>query len=331
MTSRCISSVGLILTLFASIASADNKNAEATSLIQRAQQLSDIHAEGAPPFRLKLSFKVFREDGSVLEGEYTEVWVSKTQWRRETVLGDFHRTEVVAGRKRWLLDTSPAVPEPAGEIPAIYAMDKLGFEASTPKIAKDSEIRVKGLSLSCLEAEHGPLGGKSALCFDNGSGALVLKISPVITAGLITDKTCFFSDYQKFGDRSFARSYQCDEDRHPRLRVRVVELISEPAPDPTLFAPMAGAEELVNCLSGVKPPRMTYSPEPVFPAAGGGQVVMRVFLGTDGKPRDVEVTSAPNPGFDQAALKAIRRWTFSPATCEGEPVATEIAIVANFR
>jgi hypothetical protein len=204
MMFRCVSFLGVTLILFVATAIADNKSAEATALIQHAKVLSDIHAEGAPPFRLKLSLKVIKEDGSVLEGSYTEVWVSKIQWRRETVLGDFHRTEVVAGKRRWLLDSASIVPWPMGEIPAIYAMDKLGVEAWKPKEIKDGEIRVKGLSLSCLEAEHGTMGGKSALCFDSSSGTLVLQISPLITTGLIADRTCFFTDYEKFGDHSFA-------------------------------------------------------------------------------------------------------------------------------
>jgi TonB family protein len=331
MISRCIPYLGLTLIILVSTAGADDKGAKATALIEHAQRLSDIRAEGAPPFRLKLSLKVFGEDGSVLEGAYTEVWVSKTQWRRETVLGDFHRTEAVAGKKRWLLDSASAVPDPVGEIPAIYAMDTLGLQVWKTNKIKDGDIKVKGLSLTCLESDRA-LGGKSALCFDSSSGMLVLKISPAISASLVGDKTCLFADYQKFGDRAFARSYECDEDKHPRLRAKVVELVSDPAPDPALFEPMAGSEESGNCLSGIKPPRQTHAPEPIFPMGlrSPTTVFLRVFLGADGKPHDAEVTSAPNPGLDQAALKAIRQWTFNPATCDGTPVAFEIAVEVDF-
>ena len=200
MTVRILPSLVLTLALFVSTAIADSPDAQAASLIQRAKQLSDIRAEGSPA-QLKLTIKVFRNDGSVLEGGYAEVWVSNKQWRRETVLGDFRRTEVAVGKKRWLLDSTDAVPEHVGEISAIYAMDSFELESWKPAKVKDTEIKVKGLSLSCLVAEHGLFGGKSALCFDKSNGALALQISPFHTTTRIVDRTCSWADYEKFGDR----------------------------------------------------------------------------------------------------------------------------------
>jgi TonB family protein len=329
---RILSSLGLTLALFVSTAIADSTNAQATSLIQRAKQLSDIRAEGSPAYQLKLTIKVFRNDGSVLEGGYTEIWVSNKQWRRETVLGDFRRTEVAVGKKRWLLDSSDAVPQHVGEISAIYAMDKLELESWKPAKVQDTEIKVKGLSLSCLVAEHGLFGGKSALCFDQSNGALALQISPFSTATRIADRTCSWADYEKFGDRLFARSYACDEDRHPRMEAKVVELVADPAPDAALFAPLAAARELVNCPSAVRPPRPVRQPEPVSPAPPRGRnlVVMRLVVGSDGKPAEVQVMTDPNPDFDPAAVKAVRQWTFEPATCSGQPVETEIEVEMIF-
>jgi TonB family protein len=186
--------------------------------------------------------------------------------------------------------------------------------------------------VSCLEADNGPLGGKSALCFDNSNGTLVVEVTPFRTATRIADKTCYLADYQKFGDRLFARSYECDEDRRPRLEANVVELVAEPAPDPALFAPLEGAKELVNCLTVIKPPRAVRQAEPIGPGPGHGPVlvVMSVVVGVDGKPHDVRVTSDPQPDFDRASLKAVRQWTFNPATCNGEPIETEIAIETSF-
>ena len=66
------------LGLFSSTSFAGNKQTEAAALIEHAKQLSDIRAEGAPAFRLRLDFKAIKRDGSVLAGTYTEVWVSKT-------------------------------------------------------------------------------------------------------------------------------------------------------------------------------------------------------------------------------------------------------------
>ena len=60
---------------------AGKQKAETAALIEHARQLSDIRTEGAPPFRLKMDFRIMKDDGAVLNGTYTELWISETQIR----------------------------------------------------------------------------------------------------------------------------------------------------------------------------------------------------------------------------------------------------------
>lgn len=325
----------LALTLFVSTALAHEKHTEAAALIENAKQLSDIRAEGAPAFRLKVSLKIIQDDGSALEGAYTEDWVSKEQWRRETVLGDFRRTQIATGRKLWLLDNARTVPGHVGDVLYLTPFSLPGFQAEKWKSSKVSEL--KRVSVRCVEKDPDSLDSKSTLCFDKISGTLRAEVSPLYprTRG---QKVCFYNDYQKFGDRVLARSYQCDEDKHPRIDVKIVELVPEPTTDPEFFAPPKGAKESVNCLGSMRPPTLVYSPDPVFPLARTSAIssqglitMLGIVVGTDGKTRDLRVTSAPVVGFDEAALKAVRLWRFKPATCDGEPVETEMAVEVNFR
>lgn len=315
----------LTLTLLVSTAFANKKDAEATALIEHAKQLSDIRAEGAPPFRLKLGFKIVNKDGTVLDGAYTEVWVSKAQWRRETVLGDFRRTEVAAGRKRWLLDSSTVVPDHLAVVPALLEIDR--FQLETWKSWEDREVN--GVRVRCVKNNLDPSG---ALCFDKTSGMLAAVITSLKWGTLTGERECLYSDYQRFGAHVFARSYACNEDKHPMLEARIVELAAEPAPDRALFAPPDGAKESVNCLGVVKPPTVVYDPNPMPPRRSRGStlVAMSLSVGTDGKPHNLKVTSAPNRDFDKAALEAVRHWRFKPATCDGERWETEIAVEVEF-
>jgi TonB family protein len=328
--SRHISCLVLTVALLVPIAIAKKKDAEAASLIERAKQLSDIRAEGAPPFRLKLSFKIIEDDGLVLDGAYTEIWVSKAKWRRETVLRNFRRTQVAEGRRLWLLDSTSAVPEHISDIPRLSEADRFGPEVWKPGNIEDRKI--KGLDVRCLETTPDHRGAISALCFDKSSGALVVQVSPLQVETRIADNTCFFADYQEFGNRVLARSYECHEDKHPKLQARIVELVVEPTPDPAMFVPLEGGKESVNCLSGMKPPKATHqqSPSPPNTSHGRNLVLMSLIVGTDGKPHDLRVTSAPNHDFDRVALEAARLWRFKPATCDVEPVETEIGLDIDF-
>jgi len=94
------------LILLNAVGFAEKKEKEAAALIERAERQSDIRAEGAPAFRLRSSFAITRDDGTRIEGTYTETWVSSKLWRREVVTSDFRRTIVGRGVKSWQLDTS---------------------------------------------------------------------------------------------------------------------------------------------------------------------------------------------------------------------------------
>jgi TonB family protein len=330
--SRHISLLLLMPTLLVSTAFANKKEAEAADMIGRAKQLSDIRAEGAPAFRLKLSFKIIKADGSVRNGTYTEIWNSKTEWRRETALGDFQRTEVASGKKLWRLDSTTAVPEHISDILAFsHAPGELQGEFWKPGQIEDNEIR--GLRVRCIETDPDQQGTRSALCFDNNNGMLAAQLQPLRIGTRIAAKDCIFSDYQNFGNHLVARSYQCFEDGHPSLQGRIVEIVADSAPDPALFAPLDGAKESVNCLSQVKPGLLIDRVTPRRPMAlsmRNALVVISAVIGTDGKTHDLRVTSPPDPDFDQPALEAVRQWRYKPFTCDGVPIEVEAEAEVGF-
>jgi hypothetical protein len=311
MTSFQILFLATTLSLFSSTVFASDKQTEAASLIQHAKQLSDIRAEGAPAFRLRLDIKAIKRDGSALAGTYTEVWVSKTQWRREIVVGDTHRTEVAAGWKRFLLDPVKALPEHTIDLPALSDIGTFQLEAWQPD--KIENRKLNGASLRCIETlpvirfgvhisgrESEGSAERPSLCFDRSNGLLVAAIDLASQGELY-----FLSDYQKFGDRIYARSYQFLEGEQPRLEARVVELIALPQVDPELFAVPNEAKELTGCPDPVRPPRGVYQPEPGS-FYGSGVVAIHTTVGIDGTPRDLSVVeSSGNPKQDKAALEAV--------------------------
>jgi TonB family protein len=83
-------------------------------------------------------------------------------------------------------------------------------------------------------------------------------------------------------------------------------------------------------------PHTTYSPDPKYPkkeskARHRGTVVLDLVVGADGLPRDITVSRALSPEFDKAAIEAVRKWKFDPATRDGKPVATAIKVEVAFR
>lgn len=86
---------------------------------------------------------------------------------------------------------------------------------------------------------------------------------------------------------------------------------------------------------GVTVPQVIYSPEPNFSdearkARTQGVVQLLVVVGKDGRTYDVRVAQSLGMGLDEQAVAAVRRWRFRPATLNGQPVATQIAVHVDF-
>lgn len=86
---------------------------------------------------------------------------------------------------------------------------------------------------------------------------------------------------------------------------------------------------------GVTVPQVIFDPEPSFSdearkAKMQGVVMLLLVVGKDGRPFDVRVGQSLGMGLDEKAIEAVNRWRFRPATLNGQPVATQIAVQVDF-
>lgn len=84
-------------------------------------------------------------------------------------------------------------------------------------------------------------------------------------------------------------------------------------------------EELPEAINRV-PPRY---PDLAREAGVDGTVLVQALVDKGGKVRDVKVTKSI-PMLDQAALDAVKQWTFKPALSNNKPVAVWVAVPVKF-
>jgi protein TonB len=78
------------------------------------------------------------------------------------------------------------------------------------------------------------------------------------------------------------------------------------------------------------------TPPPTYPEAlacegVGGQVVLQVEIGVDGRPASMRlIGSSGEAELDEAAIAAVRTWEFAPATRNGQPVTSKIQVPMTF-
>jgi periplasmic protein TonB len=86
---------------------------------------------------------------------------------------------------------------------------------------------------------------------------------------------------------------------------------------------------------GVTVPEVLFNPEPSFSdearkAKAQGIVLLLLVVGKDGHTYDIRVGQSLGMGLDEKAIEAVNRWRFRPATLNGQPVATQIAVQVDF-
>ncbi|HET6346797.1 MAG TPA: energy transducer TonB, partial [Myxococcota bacterium] len=84
-----------------------------------------------------------------------------------------------------------------------------------------------------------------------------------------------------------------------------------------------------------RPPSIARAVEPVYPEAAKaarltGDVTLQVDIGADGAVTDARILEGAGPGFDAAALAAVRQFVFVPAEIDHVPAAVQIAYTLHF-
>jgi len=108
--------------------------------------------------------------------------------------------------------------------------------------------------------------------------------------------------------------------------------MSIPAPPPAPPAPPSiptdyGATEDTS-YRRAKPPRY---PAQAIRRREEGEVMLRVLVGIDGKPVEIEVEkSSRSRLLDRAAMDAVRTWVFNPGMKAGQPVQSWVLVPIKF-
>jgi Gram-negative bacterial TonB protein C-terminal len=327
LIARSLLLVGLALVI-SQASNAENKQEEGEKLIRQADDISNLRSADARPFRLTATFRLLGDGAATGEGTYTEIWGSPGRWRRESVLGTFHRTEVGDEKTRWFLDSSEEVPGKAGQLGSL--MHIWEHQYPTIKVAAIRDENVRGVQARCIEV-RGSLG-KETLCVDVRSGVLLQRKIPTLWVGKKSEYSCDYGEYEQFADRMYPHHIRCTEGIHQGIDVRVLELTNVPSLESSLFDRPIGAKELANCSGNMQAPNVLQAPDPRYPAGQDQPTspeVLWMIVGRDGKPRDLRVVRSIGTAFDKPALEAVSLWIFKPATCDGEsvPVQTNVEVV----
>lgn len=90
--------------------------------------------------------------------------------------------------------------------------------------------------------------------------------------------------------------------------------------------------------NGVSAPRAVYTPDPEFPEKPPrnwkkqkpAKVILSFVVTSEGKVRDIRITTSSNRDLEKAAVAAVSQWIFKPGTNDGKAVAVRTSAEVDY-
>lgn len=297
-----------------------NKREQAKELFEAAEAATDLHAQ---PYQLRARVKLQLQ--TMVEGDLIVDWNPPDQRRTETRLPGYAEIPVLNGAQEWISRPTSITPLRVRDAQSLltHTMFSPNLEIKSIK----NVVRERH-DLVCVSSQL--LNLKYEDCFDTHQH---VRWSNELRTGNVVRLT-EYGDYRQVGEKLLPGLKKVSENGSIVAEIRLEDLVARAAPAQT-FAPLQGVQPRTSCASK-KPPKALHTPDPEYtPDAkkGGiqGTVVLGVVVGSDGKVEEAAVARTLEPGLDEQALKAVRKWRFEPARCDSTPVITEINVEVNFR
>jgi TonB family protein len=163
--------------------------------------------------------------------------------------------------------------------------------------------------------------------------------------GQVIGKTPFRWKNATPGDQNLVFKKDGYQDRSVTVSVignKTTSFETQLAEIPKVAEPVAPIEKpiapgtLVELGPGVEPPKVVKRNIAEFSAVmkqlkREGIVKLNVLISENGKVLDVKVLESPHPVLEQAAVRIVKEWTYSPATKNGVPVRVWFPTAINFK
>jgi len=86
---------------------------------------------------------------------------------------------------------------------------------------------------------------------------------------------------------------------------------------------------------GITRVKAVYQPNPEYSDRAArkkiqGNVLLSIIVTADGTVHDPQITRSLDKDLDKNAVECVKKWKFEPATKDGKPVASHVAVEVSF-
>jgi TonB family protein len=301
-------------------------------------------AEGAKPWHMKIRYTINNWDGSTdSQGMIEEFWLAPNRYKRIFVTTTFNQVEYsgINGIRR--TGSREEAPSQLERILDEF-LDPVPFDAASIQAANVEVQRVRSphAKLACITAKRAgtPTETVVNMTYCSEENLPILRLTIVGTGW----SSVIRYDIVKFQSRYFPKSIEQDVglpgsmNGKPMFTAKLEMLESLDSVDEAQFAPPDGAytaPKVIALDEAATKTQLDQHSAPVYPpiakaAHVTGDVVLSLQIQTDGRVSRIRVLSGPAM-LQQAAMDALKKWTYRPFAQDGEPVEVNTTAKLSFR
>jgi len=295
----------------------------AWSRVGLASQSLALDREGRPPFYLRAELSFPRMQGDLSKGTVEFWWADPAHWRQLVVAGQFREEHVRDGERIGTRRNLPYQPFRVSQALAWAG----SFDAPPPLMPAQLE-----------RADETPDAASGSTTLRFGTKAtpylsVVLAGTPErIVRWTRGGDTVEMEDYKEGFGTSVPWHVRRLEGSETVAEWKVLSL--EPLPADASFTLPEGCD-IQPCATPL-PPKVKKVVNPNYPPQKLAELstgAVRLFLKLDkaGQVVAAHVTQSCGEIFDQAALQAVRQWSFEPARCGDTAIAYDWEVQVCFR
>ena len=294
---------------------------ESIRLMERAHAVSSSPA--LPNLERIDTFRAFAEDSPAQEGSFTRVMIQGTGRRDEYNFGSFHLLNVWTEKQVAVAGKAAIVPPELVTLSRITPILLVRFDGEDV-IHSITSREVNGVAARCMDFDtiRGQKVDNNQLCVDVVRGTLLQeKLGPELI------------EYSEFFP--FAGALMPGKIRYSFGGVEKLEITQTMAPLNEITANVLAAPPDATMHRICTTFRRPFGVSMPQPKSGNGgsdtEIIVRGMVGVNGKVYEPVVQSSERPDLNAEALTQVQQWTFTPAMCDGQPDAHEVAVTLHFQ
>lgn len=306
---------------------------DAQALFAHARSLGDMMAPGTPPYLLRIRVTGVGQLSGYPGGSYEVQFASPAEFRQDRVFGQVRFSAGAHGdaKKEWMVrdETPPGLLNDVFMRAMSYTYGATALDLPSGAKVKVKRRIERDLVMDCAEENKAV---HHEVCFDATTGTVLTAQDDV---GFVYQ----YSDFRSWGAHLVPGKIIVFAVNAPVLEgnVEVLEALPASQVGPSAFVPPAGsttAQSEKPC--DFEQSRMISMVRPTYPLSAGsptgdGAVLLWGTIDKAGRVSAAIVVHSAGSAFDEAALAAVRRWRYSPATVCGEPIENASSFRVAFR